>query len=119
MSGVVNAFDLDGEFVRRVAAEGPLNAPWAVALAPSNFGEFSGQLLIGNFGDGRINVYDKSGGDAIAPLRDGDGDTLEIEGLWGLAFGNGSNAGSTDSLLFTAGIDDEEHGLMGRLTRLQ
>jgi uncharacterized protein (TIGR03118 family) len=72
-------------------------------------------LLVGNFGDGRINVVDPSTGDFLGQLRDRDNRAITIDGLWGLAFGNNANAGPANTLFFTAGIDDEAHGLFGSL----
>lgn len=119
--GFVNAFDTEGNLLRRVASRGTLNSPWGLALAPADFGKFSDDLLIGNFGDGRIHAYDtrhlKGKGKLKhrGVLRSADGKPLEIEGLWALAFGNGAAAGPTNTLFFTAGPADEEHGLFGSL----
>ena len=113
--GFVDAYDLSGNFLRRVASHGQLNAPWGLAIAPAGFGDLSGALLVGNFGDGRINAYDPMSGEYLGAMRDATGHRIEIDGLWGLMFGNGSSAPRT-SLLFTAGPDDEAHGLFGTLT---
>ena len=100
---------------------GPLNSPWGLALAPGDFGAFSGKLLVGNFGDGRINAFDlaastPAGEAAFAgPLHSAKGPPLEIEGLWALQFGNGAGAGPKNTLFFTAGPFDESHGLFGSL----
>jgi uncharacterized protein (TIGR03118 family) len=113
--GFVDEYTLGGHLVRRVASRGTLNAPWGLAWAPATgFGKFSGDLLVGNFGDGRINAFDPADGHLVGQLRHPDGTFVEIDGLWGLMFGNGT-AGSTHSLLFTAGIADEAHGLLGTL----
>jgi uncharacterized protein (TIGR03118 family) len=117
--GYVDEFDTSGNLVRRIASRGPLNAPWGLAMAPSNFGTASGDLLVGNFGNGKIHAYDLSatGGPAlVGTLSDASGMPVKIDGLWALAFGNGGNAGPTDSLFFTAGPDDEAHGLFGSIT---
>ena len=117
--GFVDAFDLAGNLVARVAQHGQLNAPWGLALAPADFGRFSGDLLVGNFGDGEISAYaPESNGHwgFRGQLRDGSGHAISIDGLWALAFGNGANAGPTNTLFFTAGPDDEMHGLFGRIT---
>jgi uncharacterized protein (TIGR03118 family) len=119
--GYVNAYDTAGNFMRRVASAGALNAPWGVALAPDDFGAFGGKLLIGNFGDGRINAYDlaasTSTGEAelVGPMHGASGPPLQIEGLWALQFGNGGSAGPKNKLYFTAGPQDEEHGLFGSI----
>jgi len=114
--GIVSVFDLQGNFVRRFATSGELNAPWAVVRAPSNFGEFSGDILIGNFGDGRILAYDYASGTFQGALEDSLGHELEIEGLWGLAFGSAASGTEiAHRLYFAAGVGDEEHGLFGYL----
>ncbi len=114
--GFVDKYDLNGNFLMRVASNGVLNAPWAVALAPTSFGQFGGDLLVGNFGDGTINAFDPTTGALVGTLKDDHGNPLVIEGLWGLQFGNGGAGGKTNRLYFAAGIDDEAHGLFGSLT---
>jgi uncharacterized protein (TIGR03118 family) len=111
--GYVNVFDGNGNLLQRVATRGLLNAPWGVALAPAGFGRFAGRLLIGNFGDGRINAFDLATGRWVGSLLGSDRRPLQIEGLWGLAFGNGFVGQQIDSLYFTAGPDDESHGVYG------
>ena len=113
--GFVDVFDADGHLIRRVATRGNLNAPWGLALAPASFGKFSNMLLVGNFGDGRINAYDLDTATPRGQLRTSSGDVLSIEGLWAIAFGNGVLSQRTNSLFFTAGPGDEEHGLYGRI----
>lgn len=113
--GVVDKFDLSGNFVQRISAGGVLNAPWGVAIVPAGFGKFEGDLLVGNFGDGRINVFDPAG-TLLGPLTDSQGNPIAIDGLWGLAFGNGANGSKASWLYFTAGLNDEANGLFGRLT---
>jgi uncharacterized protein (TIGR03118 family) len=116
--GFVNVFDPSGKLIGRFASRGRLNAPWGVALAPSGFGVFEGRLLVGNFGDGRINAFSVATGQFLGQLRDVDGRPLEIDGLWGLAFGNGLNGQPINTLFFTAGPADETQGLYGRLDPL-
>jgi uncharacterized protein (TIGR03118 family) len=116
--GFVDEFATDGTFMARVATRGQLNAPWGLAMAPSNFGRFSGDLLVGNFGDGTINAYAPQADGTFAhrgQLRTADHKPVTIDGLWGLGFGNGAGSGATDALYFTAGPDDESHGLFGRI----
>src|SRR5581483_2770390 len=113
--GYVDIYDPDGKLLRRFAAQGALNAPWGIALAPAGFGRASGRLLIGNFGDGRIDAYDFASGLPVGPLGDAKGNPIQIDGLWGLAFGNGYSSQSVNSLYFTAGPNDEADGLYGRL----
>jgi uncharacterized protein (TIGR03118 family) len=116
--GYVNVFDPNGKLLDRIASKGPLNAPWGLALAPAGFGEFSSSLLVGNFGDGRINAYDLVTGKHLGALKGEHGHPIEIEGLWGLAFGNGLNGQSVNTLFFTAGPGEEEHGLYGKIDAL-
>jgi len=112
-NGFVDVFDTDGTFIRRFASHGTLNSPWGLALAPEGFGKFSHHILVGNFGDGRINAFDTSGF-FDAQLIDPEGNPLSINGLWALQFGSGAkNNGSRRKLFFTAGIADESHGLFG------
>ena len=85
-----------------------------VAVASAGFGSLGNDLLIGNFGDGRINVFDSTSGAFLGQLDDGD-KPIAIEGLWALAFGNGGNAGDPNTLFFTAGPADESHGIFGML----
>ena len=113
--GYVDKYDLNGNFVARVASGGVLNAPWGLAIAPSSFGAYAGDLLVGNFGDGRISAYNMSTWALDGQLNDMTGNPLSIDGLWGLAVGNGAT-GSDQKLYFTAGPDDESHGLFGVLT---
>jgi uncharacterized protein (TIGR03118 family) len=117
-NGYVDVFDTSGHLLRRAATRGRLNSPWGVAIAPSNFGPFSGDLLVGNFGDGRINAVDPATGEFLGQLRNADNRPITIDGLWALAFGGGplSSSGPTNSLFFTAGPDGESHGLFGVLT---
>lgn len=113
--GFVDAYTPNGQLIRRVASRGVLNAPWGVTLAPAKFGFFSNALLIGNFGDGHINAFEPVFGFGLGPLRDKHFRPIKIDGLWGLAFGNGLLNQPVNTLFFTAGPDDEEHGLYGRL----
>ncbi len=117
--GFVDSFDTAGNLVARVAEHGLLNAPWGLALAPADFGRFSGDLLVGNFGDGKINAFEPQSNGQFGfrgQLRNGSGHAISIDGLWALEFGNGANAGPTNKLFFTAGPDEEAHGLFGRIT---
>jgi len=108
-------FDTSGHFQRRLVNHGLLNAPWGMASAPAGFGPFAGDLLVGNFGNGRIHAYDAKTGHFRGTLRDGNHHAIAIDGLWALMFGNGTTAAPT-TLLFSAGIDDEQHGLFGAIT---
>ena len=113
--GIVDVFDADGNLLRRVATGGALNAPWGLALAPSDFGEFSGDLLVGNFGDGLINALDPVTGQLLGQVADGLNNPIAIDGLWGIGFGNDGNAGRHNVLFFAAGIERETHGLFGSI----
>jgi len=121
--GFVDVFDdATGILVGRVAQHGQLNAPWGLAQAPSDFGRFSGDLLVGNFGDGQIHAYRPAfGGRLFVPegeLRNVGGGPVFIDGLWALQFGHGNltNNGPTNTLFFTAGPNDESDGLFGTIT---
>jgi uncharacterized protein (TIGR03118 family) len=113
--GYVDVFDTNGNFIKRLVSNGPLNAPWGVALAPAGFDGFGNDVLIGNFGDGEINAFDPLTGNFIGTIDDAQGDPLLNPGLWSLQFGNG-NAGSTpNTLFFSAGINNEKDGLFGSI----
>jgi uncharacterized protein (TIGR03118 family) len=114
--GFVDIFDLRGNKIKRLTSHGALNSPWGLALAPANFGQFSGTLLVGNFGNGHINAFNAWTGTPLGHMQRPNGRTLEINGLWGLHFGNGATAGPTNVLLFTAGPADESHGLFGSIS---
>jgi uncharacterized protein (TIGR03118 family) len=113
-NGYVDVFDTDGHLLRRFASQGALNSPWGVARASFAFGLFSGQILVGNFGDGRINVFD-SNGNFLAQLGKPNGKALVIDGLWTLTLGGGAKS-SSDTLYFTAGPNKETNGLFGTIT---
>ena len=113
-NGFVDVFTNDGAFVRRLVTRGALDSPWGLALAPAGFGQFSGDLLVGNFGNGHINVYSPATGAHLGQLRRANGRPIVIDGLWGLQFGNG-NAAKTNQLIFSAGPDGEAHGLLGKI----
>jgi uncharacterized protein (TIGR03118 family) len=113
-NGFVDVFDTDGHLVRHLASRGPLNSPWGVARASLAFGRFSGEILVGNLGDGRINVFD-SGGRFIDELNGANGKPLVIDGLWTLTLGGGAKS-SSDTLYFTAGPNGQTDGLFGMIT---
>ena len=117
--GFVDAFSPSGALLQRIATRGQLNAPWGLAIAPAGFGSFGGDLLVGNFGDGEINAYQPQATgtyERAGALNSADGKPILIDGLWALAFGKGTvNNGPTDTLFFTAGPDDETHGLFGTI----
>ncbi len=112
--GYVDLFTTGGVLLRHFAAGGTLNSPWGVAVAPHAFGRFADDVLIGNFGDGRISAFDQRGR-FQGLLTNSAGTPIAIDGLWGLQFGNGQNAGNTNTLYFAAGPDNETHGLFGSI----
>ncbi|MBS0587183.1 MAG: TIGR03118 family protein [Proteobacteria bacterium] len=114
--GLVDEYDLQGNLLARIATGGSLNAPWGLAIAPSSFGAMAGALLVGNFGDGHINAFDPVTHAFLGQVLGNDGKPLAIDGLWAISPGNDGLAGSSHLLYFTAGPDDESHGLFGVLT---
>jgi hypothetical protein len=114
-NGIVDIFDLEGNFVERYAQGGSLNSPWGVVQASNNFGQFSDDILIGNFGDGTINAFDPATGNFLGQLKDQTGTTITNASLWALVFGAGGT-GEVDTLYFTAGLANESHGLFGAIT---
>jgi uncharacterized protein (TIGR03118 family) len=125
-NGFVDVFNLDGtpglaDGKVRLITRGQLDSPWGLAIAPTDFAGISAPhndpvLLVGNFGDGRINAYDAATGQFLTPLEDPDGEPIQIDGLWALKVGNGGAGGDANTVYFTAGIFDETHGLFGSLT---
>jgi uncharacterized protein (TIGR03118 family) len=119
--GFVDVFNLDGtpglaNGDARLVSRGPLDSPWGLALAPASFGDLAGDLLVGNFGDGSVNVFNPTTGRFQGQLKDPDGEPIQIDGLWALKVGNGGNGGDPNSVYFTAGLFDETHGLFGSLS---
>jgi uncharacterized protein (TIGR03118 family) len=112
--GFVDVYSTSGAWLQRFATHGVLNSPWGMTIAPADFGQFSGDLLIGNFGDGRIHAFDPNTGEVLGILRSTAGRPLAIDGLWGLMVGD-AVAGGPNSVWFSAGPDDEAHGLLGVL----
>jgi uncharacterized protein (TIGR03118 family) len=117
--GYVDVFDLSGNFVTRFASAGALNAPWGIAVAPSGFGSIAGDVLIGNFGDGTINIFTPDGSLAtyVGHLSVTNGGTFTIPGLWGLEFGNGDPDKPLTTLFYTAGFADQTDGVFGSITQ--
>jgi uncharacterized protein (TIGR03118 family) len=118
--GYVDAYSSTGTLLQRIVNRGQLNSPWGMAMAPAGFGAFGGDLLVGNFGDGEINAYQPQATgtfERVGALKSSStGKEILIDGLWALAFGKGTaNNGPTDTLFFTAGPDDENHGLFGTI----
>jgi uncharacterized protein (TIGR03118 family) len=124
-NGFIDEFTLTGQFVTRFASQGLLNSPHGIAVAPDNFGQFSNALLVGNFGDSKVNAFDLKTGAFLGQLSDANGKTLvlnggfkegDTKGLWGITFGNGHGGATTNTLFFAAGINAENDGLFGKVT---
>jgi uncharacterized protein (TIGR03118 family) len=118
----VDEFDTAGNFIARIATDGLLDSPWGLAIAPAGFGTLAGDLLVGNFGDGRIHAFDPNGGGPLGTLEDGNGQPIDIPGLWALTVGNNGVGVDPNAVYFTAGLPDatitdsvETHGLFGDL----
>jgi uncharacterized protein (TIGR03118 family) len=114
--GFIDVFEPNGHFDKRLVSGGDLNSPWGMVQAPAGFGNFGGALLVGNFGDGHIHAFDPNSGKELGTLGASPMRPLVINGLWGLAFGNGRTAGDANTLYFAAGPDHESHGLFGKIT---
>lgn len=113
--GIVDIYDANDKFVKTlIGTGGALNAPRGVALAPSDFGPLSNTLLIGNFGDGKINAYDPNGGQFMGTLGSASG-PFAVPGLWGIAFGTDAASQPHNRLFFAAGTNDEANGVYGRI----
>jgi len=116
--GYVDIYDFSGNFLSRFASAGALNAPWGIALAPAGFGSFEGDLLIGNFGDGTINIFAPNGSSlatSMGPITVANGQTLAIPGLWSLVFGDGDSDKPLTTLFYTAGFADQTDGVFGSI----
>jgi uncharacterized protein (TIGR03118 family) len=113
-AGFVDVFSPQGVLLRRLIRGGVLDSPWGVVLAPSSFGAFSNDLLVGNFGDGFINAFSPKTGRFLGALRNAQGRLIREDRLWSLILGDGA-AATPQTLLFTAGIDNETHGLIGSI----
>jgi uncharacterized protein (TIGR03118 family) len=111
--GLVDLFHTDGSFLRRGMTGGTLNAPWGVVAAPANFGTFSNDVLVGNFGDGTISAYDSTG-NFLGQLKNSNAQVITNAGLWDLVFGAGGT-GDPNTLYFTAGGASQTSGLFGTL----
>src|SRR5262249_51207632 len=113
--GLVDEFDTSGRFIKRFATGGTLNGPWGLTVAPANFGSFGGTLLVGNFGDGRINAFNLNTGAFLGQLTDTGGQPIVLERLWTLTTGNGVSAGARNTVYLAAGIRKEQNGEVGSL----
>jgi uncharacterized protein (TIGR03118 family) len=124
-NGFIDEFDTSGNFIKRFATRGLLNSPIGATIAPANFGQFSNDVLIGNFGDSHVNAFDPVTGKFLGQLTDTHGNPLvlnggfketDTKGLWGIGFGNGADGAKTNTLFFAAGINEENDGLFGKVT---
>jgi uncharacterized protein (TIGR03118 family) len=113
--GYVDIYDTNGKLIKQLIAKGALNAPWGIALAPKDFGTLSNALLVGNFGDGKINAYDAAAGTLVGTVSDAKGTAIATPGLWGIAFGNDANNQPHNALFFAAGPNNEANGSYGRI----
>jgi uncharacterized protein (TIGR03118 family) len=114
-NGYVAAYDLTGKLVGPTISGGSLNAPWGMTIAPSSFGYFATALLVGNFGDGKINAYNATSGNPVGALDDLNGNPITIPGLWWIGFGNNGSHIDPATLYFTAGSGNQQHGLLGSI----
>jgi uncharacterized protein (TIGR03118 family) len=113
--GFIDVFKQDGTSGMRLVSHGPLDSPWGMVIAPAGFGTFGGDLLVGNFGNGMINAFNPATGVLAGNMVNPDGNPIAINGLWGLIFGD-AMAADANTLIFSAGIADEAHGLLGTLS---
>ena len=113
--GYVDIYDTNGKLIKQLIAKGALNAPWGIALAPADFGTLSKMLLVGNFGDGKINAFDPASGTFVGSVNDSTGAAIATAGLWGIAFGNDAANQPHNTLFFAAGPNDEANGSYGRI----
>ena len=117
--GYVDIFDFSGNLVSQFASAGPLNAPWGISIAPAGFGSLQGDVLIGNFGDGMINIFTPNGSalaNAEGPLMSSAGQPFVFPGLWSLVFGNGDSDKPVTTLFYTAGFANQTDGVFGGIT---
>jgi uncharacterized protein (TIGR03118 family) len=117
--GYVDVFDFSGNLISQFASAGPLNAPWGIAIAPAGFGSLQGDVLIGNFGDGMINIFTPNGtavANAEGPLMSSAGQPFVFPGLWSLVFGNGDSDKPVTTLFYTAGFANQTDGVFGGIT---
>ncbi|GAC1505086.1 MAG: TIGR03118 family protein [Steroidobacteraceae bacterium] len=116
-NGYVDIFNFDGTLFQRLVSQGAqVNSPWGLDIAPTGFGDAAGKLLVGNFGDGTISIFDLITGNFLGKLLGQDGSPVEIDGLWALMNGNGGSGGDASKVYFTAGINGEADGLFGSLS---
>ncbi len=118
--GFVSVFAHDGTFQRRLISGGHLNSPWGMTIVPAGWGALSNTLLVANYGDGEINVYDPASGDWKGRLVDAGGDPIVLDGLWAIAVGpKSATADLSDRIFFPAGPGGERHGVVGTLSLLE
>jgi len=117
--GVVDVFSPTGRLLNRLQWGKWFNAPWGMAQAPSDFGIYSHDVLVGQFGSGQILAFDPVTGDFKGALADANNAPISINGLWGIAFGSGGNSGPATTLYFAAGLNDEQDGLFGTIAPVE
>ena len=113
--GFVDIYSTSGTLIKRFASRGSLDSPWGMVVAPSSFGKFGGDILIGNFGNGKISAFSRKG-KFQGFVNDPSNNPVEIQGLWGIGFGNGKGSGATNTVYFAAGPEEESHGLFGSIS---
>src|SRR5207248_1921768 len=113
-NGVVDVFSDRGVLIRRFAAGGTLNSPWGITQAPKSFGKLAGDILIGNFGDGKISAFNPTNSKLVGLVGGTTGKAIVLDGLWGMTFGPA--ASDSNTLFFTAGPNEEADGILGTLT---
>jgi uncharacterized protein (TIGR03118 family) len=114
-NGYVNVYDVSGKLLQRLIAQGPLNSPWGVAIAPVTFGRYGGALLVGNSGDGLVHAFDPASGALLGTLQDQNGFDIQIPGLHALKVGNGADAGDPSVVYFAAGPTGQSTGRFGNI----
>ncbi|MEO5913168.1 MAG: TIGR03118 family protein [Luteolibacter sp.] len=115
-NGHVAIYDRDGHLLRELADKDLLDSPWGVTIAPAGFGDFGGDILLANFGDGSIAAFNSKTGTFHDYLRDNEAKPLNLDGIWGIVFGNGVGLGDAMSLYYTAGPNNEQDGVFGKVT---
>jgi uncharacterized protein (TIGR03118 family) len=114
--GFVDVYDANGNLLQSLVKNGVLNAPWGVTIAPATFTQFPNDLLVGNFGNGEINVFDPTAGTYIGTIEGPQGMPIVNDGLWAIEFGNGNTGSSPNTIYLTAGINGEQDGLFAAIT---
>src|SRR5258708_24344542 len=114
--GFVDIFTLSGGFSQRLVSQGNLNAPWGVVIPPSGFGPFGGKVLVGEFGNGVIDVYDPASGSLIDQMKDATGAVITNASMWDMVFGGGGSSGDANTMYIPPGLADEQHAVFARMS---